>query len=473
MAYDDLRGWLSKVDSMGELKRIEVADWDLEMACFADPKVSGDLTSVFLFDKIKGYPSGYRVVYPRLTTLRQTALTFDLPEGSQMELVEVLRQRWPQWEASLNEFPPKVVESGPVMENVLSGDDVNLFRFPVPKMHELDGGRYIGTADAVITRDPDTGEVNLGTYRVMAHDEKTAGLYISPAHHGRIHYENYHSRGQACPVAVSVGHHPLFWAISCTSVVGCEYNWMGAIRGEPIEVVTEEMTGLPIPADSEIVVAGWCPPDKTREEGPFGEWTGYYGSGQRPAPIIEVERIYHRNNPIITARGPLRPQPGASIITKNVVDSALMHNELTNWGIPDVRGVWISEAGVTTFIVVSIKQRYAGHAKRVGLLVSQSNTVQQGRYVIVVDEDIDPSNIQDVLWALCFRSDPKEDIEIIRRSRTEPLDPIHVPGTALVSSMAIIDACKPYERMDDFPKAIEVSPEFISKFREKWKGVIP
>jgi len=472
MASDDLRGWLAKVDSMGELRRIDGADWDLEMTCFVDPKVSGDFTSAFLFDNIKGYPSGYRVVMPRLVTPGQTALTLNLPEGSKMELLNVLRQRWPQCEANLDEFPPKVVENGPVLENVLSGDDVNLFKFPVPKTRMLDGGRYIGTADAVITRDPDTGEVNLGTYRVMVHDKKTLGLFISPSHHGRIHYENYHARGQACPVAVSVGHHPLFFIVAATGVVGCEYNWAGAIRGKPIEVVTEEVTGLPIPANSEIVIAGWCPPDKTREEGPFAEWTGYYASGHRPAPIIEVERIYHRNDPIITTHGNLRPQLGHSMMTKAVIDSAVMHNGLTKYGIPDVRGVWISEAGLTTLIIVSIKQRYAGHAKRAGLLASQSSAVQQGRYVIVVDEDIDPSNIQDVLWALCFRSDPEKDIDIIRGCRTEPLDPILVPGTAIVNSVAIIDACKPYERMDDFPKAVETSPELAAKFREKWKSLL-
>ncbi len=473
MASEDLRDWLAKVDSMGELKRIDGADWNLEISYFADPKVSSNLTSAFLFDNIKGYPSGYRVVSPRLVTPRQVALTLNLPEGPPMELVDAVRQRLLQREASLDEFPPKVVRSGSVLENMHSGDDVNLFEFPVPKWHVLDVGRYIGTEDAVITRDPDTGVVNLGTYRVMVHDEKTTGLFIAPGHHGRLHYEKYHARGQACPVAVSVGHHPLFFAIACSNLVGCEYNWMGAIRGEPIDVVTEEVTGLPIPADSEIVIAGWCPPNKTREEGPFGEWTGYYGSGQRPAPIIEVERIYHRNNPIMLVHCPRRPQLGHSPLTKLVIDNALIYSELINHGIPDVRGVWQSMSGLTTIIIVSIKQRYAGHAKRVGLLASQSNTLQQGRYVIVVDEDIDPSNIEDVLWALGFRSDPEKDIDIIRRCRTEPLDPLHVPGTPLFASMAIIDACRPYERLDDFPKDSEVSPELTKKFKKKWKGVIP
>lgn len=468
MASEDLRGWLAKADSVGELRKIEGADWDLEIGCFADPQVTGDPTSVFLFDSIKDYPSGYRLAIIRFSSPWQTAYTLNLPEGSQMELIEAFRRKLPIWEGSLNKFPPNVVKGGPVLENVLSGNDVNLFRFPIPKWNELDGGRYIGTADAVITRDPDTGEINLGTYRVMVQDEKTVGIFTAPGHHGGIHREKYHARGEPCPIAISVGHHPLIWAMSFSSLSGCEYNWVGAIRGEPVEVVTEEVTGLPIPADSEIVIAGWCPPGKTRVEGPFGEWTGYYGSPPSPMPIIQIERIYHRNEPIMLGFANLRPQPNHTI-AKQVIDSALLHNELLKYGVPDVRGVYVSDEGFTTLVAVSIKQRYAGHAKRVGLLVSQSNSLQQGKYVVVVDEDIDPSNIHDVLWALCFRSDPAKDIEIIRGCRTEPLDPLWVAGTPILTSIAIIDACIPFERKGNFAKLVGISPELRRKFRKKWK----
>ncbi len=472
MPREDLRDWLTKVNNLGELITIEGADWNLEIGHFADPKVSGNLNSVFLFDKINGYPSGYRIAMPRLVTAGQTALTFNLPECSQTELIDLIRQKWINWEANLDDFKVKIVDNGPVLENVHSGDDVDLFEFPVPKWNLLDGGRYIGTADAVVTKDLFSGEINLGTYRVMVHDKKTAGLFIAPGHHGKIHCDQYHAKGEACPIAVSIGHHPLIFTVAGSNFGVCEYQWAGAIRGEPIEVIIEEVTGLPIPADSEIVLAGWCPPDKQREEGPFGEWTGYYGRPPTHQPIIEVERIYHRNNPIMLGSAPLRPQPGHGLMTKAVIDSAIIHNELQKWGVPDVKRVWISEAGLTTFIIVSIKQNFAGHAKRAGLLASQSNTVQQTRYIVVVDEDIDVTNIQDVLWAICFRSDPEKDIDIIRRCRTEPLDPLHVPGTPLFSSLAIIDACKPYERINEFPKAIEVCPETADAFRKKWNHVL-
>jgi UbiD family decarboxylase len=467
----DLRDWLAKVESMGELKRIEGADWDLEIGCLLDPAVRGEDTSALLFDNIKDYPAGYRILTSPLYSLNRVALTLGLPQGSKNELVEAIRQRLPQWEADFEKSPPKVVQKGPVLENVYSRKDLNLLRFPVPKWHELDGGRYIGTGDNVITRDPDTGEVNVGTYRIMVQDEKTTALYISPSHHGRIHYEKYHEKGEACPVAISMGGHPLLFGMGCLPLVGCEYNWAGAIRGEPIEVITEEVTGLPIPADSEIVIAGWCPPEKTMIEGPFGEYTGYYASKERPAPIIEVERIYHRNEPILHGAPPRRP-PGEQGVFRAIFDAALLHDELAKNGIPDVRGVWLNEAATSMLTVVSLKQRYNGHAKQAAIIASQSHVVGGGRYVIVVDEDIDPSNTEDVIWALCFRSDPEKDIDIVRRCRSSPLDPIiRKPTTAFFTSVAIIDACKPYEWIEEFPKVVEVSPELADKFRKKWKDL--
>lgn len=474
---DDLRDWLEKVDRMGQLKRIEGADWDLEIGCITGLNVKEKKNpSALLFDNIKGYPGGYRVLTCSASAPSLVALTLNLPVSySHLELVAALQRKLPEWEMKADRFLPQMVETGPVLENVHSGNDIDLFEFPTPKWCELDGGRYIGTGDAVITRDPDTGVVNLGTYRVMVQDRKTTGLHASPGKHGRIHCEKYHKRGKACPVAVSLGQHPLIFSIARIAVPeGTEYGFMGAVREEPIKVIKEEITGLPIPADSEVVIAGWCPPGKTMIEGPFGEFTGYYASKERPAPIIEVERIYHRNNPIILGCPNHRPPSNESFYYEQVLKSAIVHNELIRSGIPDVRGVWISDVGLQQLIVVSIKQRYAGHAKRAALLASQSRVgAYMGRYVIVVDEDIDPTNIQDVLWALCTRSDPEKSIDIIRRAWSTPLDPvIRKPTEAFFNSRAIIDACKPYEWIDEFPEEIKTSPELIEKVKQKWGNVL-
>lgn len=474
MATNDFRKWLSDMDGMKKLKRIENADWDLEIGCATALNLLKESRPVLLFDNIKGYPPGYRVVTCSISSADAVALTLNLSgKYSDSELVALLRQKLIEWEANGENFPPQWVKDGPVTQNLFSGADLDLFAFPTPKWHELDGGRYIGTGHNVITKDPDTGEVNIGTYRVMIHDRETVTLYISPGKHGRVHSEKYRARGQRCPVAISIGHHPVFFAVSCMAVPpGAEYSFIGAIRGVPVNVIKEEVTGLPIPADSEAVIAGWIPPGRVEKEGPFGEWTGYYGTGEHTAPVVEVERIYHRDDPILLGSPPSR-FPSDSSYYLVMLRCALLYNELKKNAIPDVRDVWISEVGQQQLIVVSIKQRYAGHAKQAALLASQCRTgAYQGRYVIVVDDDINPHNIQDVLWALCTRSDPVDDIDIIRKAWSTPLDPmIHKSASPFVNSRAIIDACRPFERIEDFPRTIELKPDLVERVKRKWKGL--
>jgi len=466
----DLRGWMEDVDKMGELLRIENADWDLEIGCITELNRRKE-SPALLFDNIKDYPAGYRLLCSFVNAPSRVALTLGLPiTHSEWELSQVVRQHIGEWENKAKDYNPKIVKSGPILENVLSGEDVNLLKFPVPRWHELDGGRYIGTGDAVITRDPDTGDTNLGTYRVMVHDEKTSGWYMSPGRHGKIHREKFHAQGKPCPVAVSVGQHPVIFGASSTGLSAVsEYNFAGAIRGEPIEVIRDESTGLLIPADAEIVFVGWSPVGKERQEGPFGEWTGYYGSKERAAPIIEVERIYHRNNPILCGAPPFRP-PSDNHCFQGIVRSALIHNAVVNAGVPDVRGVWQHEFGVHTFTAIAIKQRYAGHAKQAALIADQNRQgAYMGRFVVVVDEDIDPTDITDVLWAMCFRCDPEKDIDIIRQAWASPLDPlIRKPTKAFYNSRAIINACKPFDWMSEFPIAVKSSPELVAKTKAKW-----
>ncbi len=467
----DLRDWLARADELGELRRINGADWNLEIGCISVLSSRRKDGPAFLFDNIKDYPPGFRVATCSTSKSNRLALTLNLSASlSENELLATLRQKLSEWENHLADFPPEPVTSGPVLENIRSGKDIDLLSFPVPKWHELDGGRYIGTGDAVITRDPDTGETNLGTYRVMVHDRNTTAMYISPGKDGRVHRDKYHARGEPCPVAVSIGHHPLiFRAASLELPPGAEYHWVGAVMGEPVKFITEEITGLPIPADSEIVFVGWCPPGEGRSEGPFGEWTGYYASKAQSAPIINVERIYYRNDPIILGSPPSRP-PSETTCFNRLVKSAKLHNELEKCGITDVRGVWLSDIANQLLVTISIKQRYAGHAKRAALIVSQlPRAAYLGRYVIVVDDDIDPSNINDVLWAMCTRSDPEKDIDIIRRTWSSPLDPmIRKPAESFFNSRAIIDACKPYEWFNEFPTAIEINPALEDKVTKKW-----
>lgn len=467
---EDLRSWLDRVKDRNELKVVNGADWNLEIGGITQLNWKTRQNPALLFDRIKGCPSGYRVLTSSTSTPGRIAMTFGMEGGDERQLLDLFSRQLTRWLAERDNFHPVAVKTGPVLDNVQSGSDVDLLSFPTPFWHEEDGGRYIGTGCAVITRSTDSDEINLGTYRIMLHDRNTLGLFMVPGRHGRIHCENYHQKGRSAPVAISFGHHPLFFRSAAIDLpAGAEYSFIGAVLAQPVEVIREEITGLPVPAHSELVVAGWCPPGKYLPEGPFGEYTGYYG-GKAPAPIIEVERVYYRNAPVILGSPPGRA-PSDSSYFMAMMGSAVMRNFLTASGIPDVKGVWQCEVGGPQVIVVSVKQRYAGHAKQAALITSQSPTGNNmGRYVIVVDDDINPMDIQDVLWALAYRSDPATGIDIMRRTRSNPLDPmVPRPASAFSNNVAIIDACKPFERMENFSKEITLNPELEARIEHHLK----
>src|SRR5690349_1621693 len=184
-AYEDVRQWLDLVESMGELKRIDGADWNLEIGAMAEliyRERSGTIPAL-LFDNIKGYAKGFRILFGQHCSYRRLALAAGLPMDSVgLKLVSRFKDKLNK----LQPIPPRIVNEGPVFENQMSGNAIDLLKFPVPKVHELDGGRFIGTACIAITRDPEDGWLNLGTYRAMVHDEKSLGLFMS-SEIGRAH----------------------------------------------------------------------------------------------------------------------------------------------------------------------------------------------------------------------------------------------------------------------------------------------
>ena len=155
-------------------------------------------------------------------------------------------------------IPPKTVRNGAVFENVDRDDEVDLLKFPVPFLHEKDGGRYMGTDDLVIMRDPDGGWINCATYRCMVQDKNHVAIYISPGKQGRQIREKYYAAGKPCPVLISCGHDPLLFLAGGNELrYGLsEYDYAGGHRGEPYEVVPSEIHGLPMPAHAEIVLEG-------------------------------------------------------------------------------------------------------------------------------------------------------------------------------------------------------------------------
>jgi len=464
MLYHDLRDWIEKVDEFGELKKVEGVDWNLEMGAIAEIATRGEKSYAILFDKIKGYPESRRVlVGVHHQSLKKRCLTTHLPlDYDRIQFIQAWRDR-------LNHprlIAPRVVKHGPVLENVFEDKDIDLLSLPVPRWHEKDGGRYLGTAHVVITRDPDEGWVNLGCYRVMVHDRSTLALYISPGKHGRIMRRKYFDRGKPFPVAISFGDDPLLLMAAGNQIPwgSSEYDYAGGIRGEPFEVIMGEHTGLPIPAYSEVTIEGEVLPNEQRKEGPFGEWTGYYASGERSEPVLKVKRLMYRTDPIITGAPPFRPPPGSD---DGLLRSAFIWDYMEKAGVPDVKGVACYQGRF--FTTVAIRQRYPGHAKQAGLIAAQCHAgAYLGRYVVVVDDDIDVFDINDVLWALCTRVDPAKDIDFIRRCWSGPLDPIIPKREKGFSSRAIIDACRPYEWMRDFPQVSGASRKLKEQVLERY-----
>jgi len=470
----DLRSWLEEVERLGSLKRVQRADPNLEIGIITELNCRRKGPTL-LFDNIRGFSQGRRILTgtildaPRLgLALGQRGVT------SSEDLVARLEGKMSEYEAASSNFPPREVPNGPILENQLFGDDINLLQFPAPKWHEHDGGNYIGTGCIVVTKDPDSGRINFGCYRVMVQDEKTVTVQISSAHHGAINLKKYRARNEPAPVAVSLGHHPVYLVIGGIGIPYrvSEYEYLGAMFGEPVPVVSGKITGLPIPADSEFAIEGFCPPDQSRSEGPFGEFTGYYGSGEEQEPILEVKAAYFRNDPINLGAPPGRPPHDYSYMY-SLIRSVMVKESLVKDGVPDVRGVWFHEvSGVNFFAVVSIKQRFPGHARQAAYLATQCQAAagHLGRYVVVVDDDIDPSNLGDVIWAMGTRSDPERDIDLLRNTYSSSLDPVYPKGPRkFFGSRAIIDATRPYDWIDDFPRVAESSEEEKQKVIKKWK----
>ncbi len=469
----DLRSWLERIDALGELQVVTGATAEEDIGMATELLGRTRPSKATIFDEIPGYKKGFRVLSNALGSFARVAATLGLdPSESPHELVRQWQERVRK---GITPIEAEVVKDGPIFENVMRGKDVDVTIFPAVKWHEFDGGRYLGTGSFDITRDPDDGWVNLGTYRVMVHDKNRLGFYISPGKHGRQHRDKWFARGEKMPVAFVPGSDPTLFLAACTEIPFglTEYDWAGGVRGAPYRVVKGPVTGLPLPADAEIVIEGWADPNEREVEGPFGEWTGYYASLDRPEPVLRVEAVYYRSSPVVLASPPNVP-PDEQSFYRAFMRSARLRGDLEAASIPGITGVWCHEVGGSRlFNAISIKQRYAGHARQVGHAAASVHTgAYLGRYTVVVDDDIDVMDLEEVLWAMCTRSDPAESIDIIPRAWSGPLDPRIHPDKKGMSSRAIIDATRPWEWIDRFPKSQLPTPETKRRALEKWGWLV-
>jgi 4-hydroxy-3-polyprenylbenzoate decarboxylase len=269
-------------------------------------------------------------------------------------------------------------------------------------------------------------------------------------------------------MVISMGHDPLLLLVGGSPVPPTisELDYAGAINGKPMEFVRGEATGLPIPVTSEIVVEGWLVDGETLTEGPFGESKGYY-SRVKEVQTMQIANVYYRNDPILLGSPPGKP-PYDFAYLWSVVKSAFLFDSLRLAGCPGVRDLWVHETG-RNMIVVAISQQFAGHSRQAAHLAANLRFgAPNSKYVVVVDDDINPRNLNEVAWAMCTRSDPEVDVDIVRKTFGSPEDPLRRDPSAAYMSRAFIDACRPFGMLKSYPTVADYSRELESHVQEKW-----
>ncbi|MQA04985.1 MAG: UbiD family decarboxylase [Streptosporangiales bacterium] len=477
---EDLRAWLEHMRSRDLVRDVRGADPHLEVGAITDLNVKRN-KHVLLFDEIAGYDKGFRILTGSMLDAQRVSHSLGCATGSDAQaLVRELRSRLRHPRATGVVDRAVATKDVPLFENQRSGSEVDLTKLPAPLWHELDGGRYLGTFDAVVTRDPDTDWVNVGTYRMMLYDSRRVCLFVNASHHARLHMEKYWKRGERVPVAVSLGHHPALSALGGMELPTgiSEYDVLDELRGD-VKLVEAPVTKLPVPAGSELVIEGYLT-EETVAEGPYGEFLGYYAGGMMQTPTIEVEGLYYRNDPIILGTCAGIPPYDYSYF-RCPMRSAMIWDALEEAGIPGVTGVWCHEAGYTRALnVVSVEQAYLGHAQQAGMVASQARDgAFGGKYTIVVDSDIDPSNLEEVMWVVCTRTDPAESIEFVKHSWGMALDPMVVRGpddalNELPMSRAVITACQPFKRRQrgEFPAVVTVPTAVAEQVTSRYPEVL-
>ncbi|MFI4987287.1 MAG: UbiD family decarboxylase [Alphaproteobacteria bacterium] len=473
-AWQSLREWLALIEERGLLQRVAAeVDPEEELSAITFLTARREDAPALLFERLKGDRSESRVLTNMLGASKERfALACGLePSLSLQAMIQATRQ------IMTRRVRPRLIppEAAPVNEVVVRGKDIDLSRFPAPKFWPGDGGRYIGTGDVTLTRDPESGRINVGVYRQMVHAKDRVGLYCSPGKGGRLDREAWWARGEPCEVVAAYGIDPVLFMVGAQafSAKESELDVAGGIMGRPIELTRAETVSLPIPAHAELVIEGVLQAGDLEMEGPLGEFTGYYGNVRSPQPVIEVRAVHARRSPILTA-ALMASYPSCEIgAYYAIMRSARVWDDLERVGVPGIAGVYAHPAAASGWgmIVVALKQHYAGHAAQVLALAAQCPAAAYyTKWIIAVDEDVDATDLNQVLWALSTRCHPSEDIDILRNTWSTGLDPSQYPPEARpYGSKALINACKPHRHLKEFPQRTLLSRRTYERVKARWR----
>jgi UbiD family decarboxylase len=472
----DLRAWIAAAERIGQLKRItQPVSRNEEMGAITYMAHQEMGAPALLFENISESPKGFRALWnPIGSSVDRFALAIGEPTGlGLMDLIRRCKTKLTQ------PIPPVMVEAdgAPINENHMRDDKVDVRVFPAARHWAGDGGEYIGTCDAIITRDPDGGWLNVGCYRQMVQGKNEVGLYLSPGKDARLHIERYWSRNEPCEVVMCWGIDPaMFIAASQTfPKTVSELDYVGGMMGRPVELVKGAVTSLAYPAHAEIVAEGIIPSGAQKLEGPFGEFTGYYGRPEDYAFLVQLKAVHYRDNPILTHALMADYPANECALLYAVARSARIWNDLDRVGVPGIQGVYAhpAAAGGFAMTVVSLEQRYAGHAPQVLALAAQvPGGAYFSKWIIAVDEDVDPSNMNQVVWAMSTRCNPAEDIDILRQTWSTWLDPTqNPPEERPYGSKALINACMEHRYIKQFSRRTKVRRSVYEQVAGRWSSL--
>ncbi|WP_437222315.1 UbiD family decarboxylase [Planctomicrobium sp. SH661] len=443
MAYRDFREFLDSLRSQGELIKID-RPVQMELEVGKALRKSASVNGPALHLNSTGTP--FPLVGGVYNTRKKALIAFQSTEEQVFDrILQGLARR----------IAPVVIENAPVHENVLTGDSIDLTRLPVPRYSPDDGGPYI-TPGLVVSQDPETGIPDVGHYRFEVIDKNTLSYMAQPNHRFGKHIAKARNRGdKTFRAALVIGVDPILAYTGPIQVPDDtnDFELAGGLRGEPIELVKCVSIDLQVPARAEFVIEFEIDFTKEVLEGPLGEYTGYYTPASKK-PIARVLAITHRNDAVFQCLLTGVP-PTENHILKQLPFEASFYAMMKKQ-FPTLEKVAVpSSGGVSFYIVMSMRPRYAGEAR--AALLAAMGTNLRPKTVIVVDPDIDVQNSTQVEWAVSFRTQPARDVIIVDRLPAGPLDPSiddSIPLDARTGSSMGIDATFPFGSI--IKKAIDV-----------------